>query len=78
MNYYNFRKRILQMVHPVWPVKVVMGTAKSQMGKVDEERIYGEVTENLLLRLPFHDCIPYGDGSGMKVWNKTDIQVIIE
>ena len=66
------------MVHPVWPVKVVMGTAKSQMGKVDEERIYGEVTENLLLRLPFHDCIPYGDGSGIKVSNKANIPVIIE
>lgn len=52
------------MVHPVWPVKLVMGTAHTKMGKVDDEKIYGEVTENLLLRLPFHDCIPYGDGSG--------------
>ena len=24
----------------------------------------GDVTENVIMRLAFHDCIPYTDGSG--------------
>jgi len=50
------RQRILQMIHPVWKVKDDMGT------KFNDDT--GHVTENVLMRLAFHDCIPYTDGSG--------------
>ena len=52
------------MIHPVWPIKQIMGVASTKLGKVGNN-INGEVTENVLLRLVFHDCIPYTDGTGI-------------
>ena len=54
------RKRILQMIHPSWKVKAEMGTSNWFYGMTDPG---GECTENVLLRLVFHDCIPYVDGN---------------
>ena len=61
--FYHIRKRILQMIHPVWPIKRRMRTAKDKLGHMKNK--FGEVTENVLLRLVFHDCIPYMDGTGI-------------
>ena len=52
------------MIHPVWPIKRRMRTAKDKLGHMKNK--FGEVTENVLLRLVFHDCIPYMDGTGKK------------
>ena len=38
---------------------IEIGTATSKLGRGRDE---GEMTENVLLRLAFHDCIPYLDG----------------
>ena len=54
------RRRILQMITPIWSVKKAMGVA-TRLGKNTKG---GECTENALLRLVFHDCIPYTDGTG--------------
>ena len=51
------------MIHPVWPIKMIMGTADIALGKI-WSKYNGEVTENVVLRLVFHDCIPYMDGTG--------------
>ena len=56
------RSRIVQMINPVWQVKKEIGTADNNMGKFKDGS--GDVTENVLLRLAFHDCIPYEDGTG--------------
>ena len=58
------RKRILQMIHPVWIVKNAMGNGETKLGRWNDDTT-GDVTENVLLRLAFHDCIPYEDGSGI-------------
>ena len=52
------RQRILRMITPIWPEKIFIGTAKA-LGK---NAPLGETTENTLMRLAFHDCIPYLDG----------------
>jgi len=54
------RQRILQAITPIWPEKIEIGTAThiyDGRGRHD-----GEMTENVLMRLAFHDCIPYLDG----------------
>ena len=56
------RRRILQMIHPNWAVKVAMGTADTKFGKFKSGG--GDCTENKIMRLVFHDCIPYVDGTG--------------
>ena len=50
------------MINPVWQVKNEIGTADTAFGWFNDGS--GDVTENVLLRLAFHDCIPYEDGSG--------------
>ena len=57
------KRRILQMIHPDWKVKVAMGTAETHLGRMRND-YPGECTENVLMRLVFHDCIPYIDGTG--------------
>jgi len=57
------RRRIQKMITPVWAEKMEIGTANSKLGKnLDDSP--GEVTENVIMRLVFHDCIPYLDGTG--------------
>ena len=56
------RRRILQMIHPNWHVKRAMGIANTKLGKNSNK--IGGVTENVLMRLVFHDCIPYADETG--------------
>ena len=48
------------MITPDWSVKRAMGLAKSFIGKNDDNTT--PPTENLLMRLAFHDCIPYQGG----------------
>ena len=55
------RQRVFKMITPIWQEQSEMGielgqTASSQKGVT--------VNENKLLRLAFHDCIPYEDGTG--------------
>ena len=57
------RQRVLQMIHPDWSVKMSMGVADQKLGR-NQDGGPGEVTENVLMRLVFHDCIPYADGTG--------------
>jgi len=54
------RLRVLQMIHPNWDVKKAQGTWNG-IGTTTEK---GQTTENTLLRLVFHDCMRYKDGSG--------------
>merc|ERR1719219_1531775 len=56
------RRRVLQMIHPDWQVKVDMGIADTKLGR-NLAGYPGQSTENTLLRLAFHDCIPYVDGT---------------
>ena len=60
------RRRIRMMITPDWSVKRAMGVAKSVLGKNNDNTT--PPTENLLMRLAFHDCIPYqgGEISGEK------------
>merc|ERR1711892_320682 len=53
------RRRIFQMIHPDWDVKKDMYT-----NSLRTLRDQGPITENVLLRLAFHDCVRYADGSG--------------
>ena len=53
------RQRILQAITPIWPVKSEIGVATNSLGRGIK---LGEMTENVLTRLAFHDCIPYLDG----------------
>ena len=48
------------MITPDWSVKRAIGLAKSVIGKNDDNTT--PPTENLLMRLAFHDCIPYQGG----------------
>ena len=57
------RRRILMMIYPVWTVQKEMGTAENNLGTNPNTR-KGLVTENVIMRLVFHDCIPYADGTG--------------
>ena len=50
------------MITPDWSVKRAMGVAKSVLGKNNDNTT--PPTENLLMRLAFHDCIPYVGGGG--------------
>merc|ERR1719468_814099 len=52
------RRRIVQMIHPDWNIKTDM----YRQDKTDTT--IGQITENVLLRLVFHDCMRYADGSG--------------
>ena len=52
------RQRIIGAITPIWPEKVTIGTATTRLGGND----IGETTENVLMRLIFHDCIPYLNG----------------
>jgi len=54
------RMRVLQMIHPDWNVKKQQGTWNG-VGSVTE---IGQTTENTLMRLVFHDCMRYQDGTG--------------
>ena len=54
------RLRVLQMIHPEWEVKKAQGTWNGVGVKTEK----GQVTENTLMRLVFHDCMRYTDGSG--------------
>ena len=63
------RRRIRMMITPDWSVKRAMGLAKSVLGGNPQDNTTPP-TENLLMRLAFHDCIPYQGGkiSGGKGW----------
>ena len=52
------RARILQMIHPNGEVKKEMYKDMKRVGRGQA------ITENVLMRLVFHDCMPYTDGSG--------------
>jgi len=54
------RLRVLQMIHPNWSVKKAQGTWNG----VGVKTKIGQVTENTLMRLIFHDCMRYTDGTG--------------
>jgi len=54
------RLRILQMIHPNWDVKKAQGTWNGLGVKTEK----GQTTENTLMRLVFHDCMRYTDGTG--------------
>ena len=57
------RKRILMTIYPEWEIKREMGIADSKLGRnVNSGK--GQCTENVIMRLVFHDCIPYTDGTG--------------
>ena len=57
------RDRIKQMIDPSHKFKQkAFGATKN--GKPDGNFITGEITEDKIVRLIFHDCIPYFDGSG--------------
>ena len=43
--------------------KLAMGTADNAGGRFKDGK--GQVTENVIMRLAFHDCIPYMDGTGI-------------
>ena len=51
-----FRRRVLKMITPVWKEKMDMGIWKMFEPSTTDE--------NKLIRLAFHDCIPYEDGTG--------------
>ena len=57
------RRRVTQMIHPDWEMKLLMGTADTRLGHF-LSGFPGDITESTLLRLAFHDCIPYVDGTG--------------
>merc|ERR1711990_550113 len=61
------RRRIRMMITPDWSIKRAMGIAKSKLGSNPHDKTTPP-TENLLMRLAFHDCIPYqgGEISGRK------------
>ena len=56
------RQRIFQIMTPVWDEKEELGLAGA--GGRNENNFPGQLSENIILRLVFHDCIPYADGSG--------------
>ena len=58
------RRRIRMMITPDWSVKRAMGMATSTIGKNNDNTT--PPTENLVMRLAFHDCIPYKGGKVKK------------
>ena len=56
------RQRILQMITPDWIEKSEIGIADSKLGR-NKDGGPGQCTENVLMRLVFHDCIPYVDSN---------------
>ena len=52
------------MITPDWSVKRAMGLATSTIGKNNDNTT--PPTENLVMRLAFHDCIPYKGGKVKK------------
>jgi len=54
------RMRVFQMIHPDFDVKKAQGTWNG-FGSTTE---IGQTTENTLMRLVFHDCMRYHDGTG--------------
>ena len=56
------RQRILQMITPDWTEQYEIGNADSKSGR-NKEGGPGQCTENVLMRLVFHDCIPYVDSN---------------
>merc|ERR1711962_1200150 len=54
------RRRIRMLITPDWSVKQAMGVAATTLGKNKDDST--PPTENLLMRLAFHDCIPYKGG----------------
>ena len=52
------------MITPDWSVKRAMGMATSTIGKNNDNTT--PPTENLVMRLAFHDCIPYKGGKVKK------------
>merc|ERR1712066_742836 len=56
------RQRIFQIMTPVWDEKEELGLAGA--GGRNENNFPGQLSENVILGLVFHDCIPYADGSG--------------
>ena len=57
------RTRILQLIHPDWRIKYEMGINRDELGNGGKLG-KGGTYENHIMRLAFHDCIPYADGSG--------------
>ena len=53
------RQRIIGAITPLWPEKQTLGTGNG----LGTNKDIGETTENVLMRLIFHDCIPYLNGS---------------
>jgi hypothetical protein len=53
------RARVLQMIDPDWDVKKAMFGINNV-----HESTKGQVSENVLMRLVFHDCMRYTDGTG--------------
>ena len=51
------------MIYPEWEIKLEMGTTESWFG-TNHRSGKGLCTENVIMRLVFHDCIPYTDGTG--------------
>merc|ERR1711892_1541771 len=54
------RLRVLQMIHPSWTIRKHQGTWNGVGGQTS----MGQVTENTLMRLAFHDCVLNVDGTG--------------
>ena len=54
------RQRILLMITPLWLVQMAMVGCSWKRGCVESDVVY----ENALIRLAFHDCVPYADGTG--------------
>lgn len=54
------RLRILQAIHPDWGVKVDMFGSENQL----EVEMESTASENKIMRLVFHDCVRYTDGTG--------------
>ena len=54
------RQRILLMITPLWLVQMAMVGCSWRRGCVESDVVY----ENALIRLAFHDCVPYADGTG--------------
>jgi len=64
------RRRIRMLITPDWSVKRAMGVAATTLGKNKDDST--PPTENLLMRLAFHDCIPYKGGKIDKGEAKAD------
>merc|ERR1719331_3045639 len=50
------RRRVMKMITPIWKEKMDMGIWNPWEKTTTDE--------NKLIRLAFHDCIPYEDGTG--------------